>query len=88
MAPRSEERKMFTLKVFSIYLTEKKYILYICTSKLKKGLIYRYFTIEKNVDFEFFSIYLTIDKNVDAVGPKLYIDSIENTFVKDTFKIF
>ena len=52
MAPRSEERKMFTLKVFSIYLTEKKYILSICTSKLKKGLIYRYFTIEKNVDLE------------------------------------
>ena len=51
MAPRSEERKMFTLKVLSIYLTEKKYILYICTSKLKKGLIYSYFTIEKNVDF-------------------------------------
>ena len=61
MAPRSEERKMFTLKVFSIYLTEKKYILYICTSKLKKGLIYRYFTIEKNVDFE----VLKIEKQFD-----------------------
>ena len=35
----------------------------------------------------FFSIYFTIDKNVDAVGAITYTDSIENTSVKDTFKI-